>query len=48
MFANIKIKSYANVSLNSFKVVVWSCELLLCTLDEIKSLNKKKTKRKYV
>ena len=47
MFANIIIKSYANVSLNSFKVVVSSCELLFCTLDEIKSLNKK-TNRKYV
>ena len=36
-FANIKIKSFPHLSLNSSKGVVRSSELSLCTLDELKS-----------
>ena len=37
VFANVKIKSYAHLSLNSSKGVVRSSKYSLCTLDELKS-----------
>ena len=37
VFANVKIKAYAHLSLNSCKGVVRSSELSLCTLVELKS-----------
>ena len=37
LFAGLKIKGYAHISLNTLKGVVRSSELSLCTLDEIKT-----------